>query len=93
MLIDDCVKIARMDTKWRSFRGDTREVLAIAFEDIIERPQCIGSYSNRMLRTTRCVFCLHYIRTGFCAFVLADTPNFPIILVDAELNDGMPVYV
>lgn len=93
MHIDECLKIPSMARKWRSFRPDTKITLSHAFEHAIRNPKLVAEYSCRTFTLCCGYSCgIHRMRTGYSAFVLAEIIDLPIILVDAELRDGRPVF-
>jgi len=92
MLSEQVIMIPSIKNRWRAMREDARETLESAFISAITNPRLVSRYFCHTKHISGYIVEFHYFRVGYAGFIIAIVDDFPAILLDVELEDGLPLY-
>lgn len=91
-MLSDQIMTPSLRRKWSSLRDDAKAALETAFRDGIRNPVIVPNHYCYLRRCRALTIEFHHFRIGYAHFVIALIENFPPILWDADLADGLPLY-
>jgi len=91
-MLAEQVMVPSLRRKWHAMREDAKETLEVAFRDGVTNPILVPSHFFYIRRVLGYTIEFHHFRVGYATFVVALIGDYPEILLDIRLEDGLPLY-